>query len=168
MLLTFIFFVVKHLNETSNSIIDSYSFIPGENDCCYGNLLSTMESLMSKTLALRAGLSEMTADLPDVIVQVGRMYSVGVSDLLAVTLCDMRETCQMHNCTFVHYQRCCQMLPLSQVFKIPHRNKLSENIRFVLWYCVSEDLVQSECLLRHSPVNSFHREACFLHFKRNI
>lgn len=33
---------------------------------------------MSKTLALRAGLSEITADLPDVIVQVGRMYSVGV------------------------------------------------------------------------------------------
>lgn len=73
----------------------------------------------------------MTADLPDVIVQVGPMHNVGVWDLLAVNLCDMRETCRMHNCTSVHYQRCCQMLPLSQVFKIPHWNKLSENIRFV-------------------------------------
>jgi len=59
------------LNQTSNSFIDSHSFIPGENDCYYGNLLPTLESLMSKTLALRPGLSEMMANLPDVIVQVG-------------------------------------------------------------------------------------------------
>ena len=73
-----LFLTVKHLNQTNNSLIDSYSLIPGENDCYYGTLLPTLESLMSKTLALRAGLSQLTVDLPDVIVQVSRVYCVCV------------------------------------------------------------------------------------------
>lgn len=44
--------------------------LQGEDYCYYGCLLPTLESLMSKTLAKRAGLSRMTAGLPDVIVQV--------------------------------------------------------------------------------------------------
>ena len=45
--------------------------LQGEDNCYYGCLLPTLESLMSKTLARRTELSRMTADLPDVIVQVG-------------------------------------------------------------------------------------------------
>ncbi|KAK0134109.1 hypothetical protein N1851_030330 [Merluccius polli] len=40
-----------------------------QGDSYYGALLPTLETLMSRTLALQNGLSRMTADLPGVIVQ---------------------------------------------------------------------------------------------------
>ncbi|KAL7386545.1 hypothetical protein ABVT39_010018 [Epinephelus coioides] len=40
-----------------------------QGDSYYGALLPTLETLMSRTLALQHGLSRMTADLPGVIVQ---------------------------------------------------------------------------------------------------
>ncbi|CAM4605850.1 unnamed protein product [Leuciscus chuanchicus] len=43
--------------------------LQGEENCYYGSLLPTLETLMSRTLALQNGLSRMTADLPGVIVQ---------------------------------------------------------------------------------------------------
>lgn len=44
--------------------------LQGEDNCYYGSLLPTLESLMSRMLTLQNGLSRMTADLPGVIVQV--------------------------------------------------------------------------------------------------
>jgi len=44
--------------------------LQGEDDCYYGTLLPTLEILMSKLLALKDGLSQMTAGMPDAIVQV--------------------------------------------------------------------------------------------------
>ncbi|KAI4828960.1 hypothetical protein KUCAC02_023028 [Chaenocephalus aceratus] len=43
--------------------------LQGEDNCYYGSLLPTLETLMSRTLALQNGLSRMTANLPGVIVQ---------------------------------------------------------------------------------------------------
>ncbi|KAK0144052.1 putative AC9 transposase [Merluccius polli] len=43
--------------------------LQGEDNCYYGVLLPTLETLMSRTLALSDGLSRMTANLPGVIVQ---------------------------------------------------------------------------------------------------
>ncbi|KAI4820232.1 hypothetical protein KUCAC02_028216 [Chaenocephalus aceratus] len=43
--------------------------LQGEDNCYYGTLLPTLETLMSRTLALQNGLSRMTANLPGVIVQ---------------------------------------------------------------------------------------------------
>ncbi|XDV33562.1 hypothetical protein PO909_003940 [Leuciscus waleckii] len=43
--------------------------LQGEENCYYGSLLPTLETLMSRTLALQNRLSRMTADLPGVIVQ---------------------------------------------------------------------------------------------------
>ncbi|XP_034082438.1 uncharacterized protein LOC117552875 [Gymnodraco acuticeps] len=46
--------------------------LQGEDNCYYGTLLPTLETLMSRTLALQNGLSRMTANLPGVIVQAIR------------------------------------------------------------------------------------------------
>ncbi|KAI4828959.1 hypothetical protein KUCAC02_023027 [Chaenocephalus aceratus] len=43
--------------------------LQGEDNCYYGSLLPTLETLMSRTLALQNVLSRMTANLPGVIVQ---------------------------------------------------------------------------------------------------
>lgn len=45
--------------------------LQGEDNCFYDTLLLTWEMLMSKTVALKDCLSQMTAGLPDAIVQVG-------------------------------------------------------------------------------------------------
>ncbi len=51
--------------------------LQGEDSCYYGALLPTLETLMSRTVALQDGLSRMTADLPGVIVQVRQfIYNV--------------------------------------------------------------------------------------------
>uniref|UniRef100_A0A672F911 BED-type domain-containing protein n=1 Tax=Salarias fasciatus TaxID=181472 RepID=A0A672F911_SALFA len=63
--------------------------LQGEDYCYYDCLLPTLESLMSKTLAKRAGLSRMTAGLPDVIAVKTRFAPVMDSRdvlLAAVTL----------------------------------------------------------------------------------
>lgn len=44
--------------------------LQGEDHCYYGTILPTLEVLMSKTLALKSGLSAMTSGLPEAIVQV--------------------------------------------------------------------------------------------------
>uniref|UniRef100_A0A8C6U382 HAT C-terminal dimerisation domain-containing protein n=1 Tax=Neogobius melanostomus TaxID=47308 RepID=A0A8C6U382_9GOBI len=48
--------------------------LQGEDNCFYGALLPTLESLMSRTVALKQGLSRRTAGLPDAIVEVGLFY----------------------------------------------------------------------------------------------
>uniref|UniRef100_A0A8C6WVX2 HAT C-terminal dimerisation domain-containing protein n=1 Tax=Neogobius melanostomus TaxID=47308 RepID=A0A8C6WVX2_9GOBI len=50
--------------------------LQGEDNCCYGCLLPTLEVLMSKMLALQPGLSRMTAGLLDVIAIKTRFGSV--------------------------------------------------------------------------------------------
>lgn len=49
--------------------------LQGEDNCYYGSLLPTLETLMSRMLALQNGLSRMTAGLPGVIVQVSQFLS---------------------------------------------------------------------------------------------
>uniref|UniRef100_A0A672FIA0 HAT C-terminal dimerisation domain-containing protein n=1 Tax=Salarias fasciatus TaxID=181472 RepID=A0A672FIA0_SALFA len=48
--------------------------LQGEDHCYYGALLPTLESLMSRTVALKPGLSRMTAGLADAIVEAGLFY----------------------------------------------------------------------------------------------
>lgn len=60
--------------------------LQGEENCYYGSLLPTLETLMSRTLALQNGLSRMTADLPGVIVQVSQF-------LIAYLKVSYRPTC---------------------------------------------------------------------------
>ncbi|XP_060781928.1 uncharacterized protein LOC132889445 [Neoarius graeffei] len=65
--------------------------LQGEDNCYYGSLLPTLETLMSRTLVLRNGLSRMTAGLPDVIVEAIKTRFAPVLDskdalLAAVTL----------------------------------------------------------------------------------
>ncbi|KTF90058.1 hypothetical protein cypCar_00037318 [Cyprinus carpio] len=83
-------FLVEYCTVTK-PLTKALDRLQGENDCYYGNLLPTLESLMSKTLALRPGLSEMMANLPDVIVQAIKTRFASVLDsreglLAAVTL----------------------------------------------------------------------------------
>ncbi|XP_073694418.1 uncharacterized protein [Garra rufa] len=83
-------FLVEYCTVTK-PLTKALDRLQGENDCYYGNLLPTLESLMSKTLALRPGLSEMMAKLPDVIVQAIKTRFASVLEsreglLAAVTL----------------------------------------------------------------------------------
>ncbi|XDV45301.1 hypothetical protein PO909_013419 [Leuciscus waleckii] len=83
-------FLVEYCTVTK-PLTKALDRLQGENDCYYGNLLPTLESLMSKTLALRPGLSEMMANLPDVVVQAIKTRFASVLDsreglLAAVTL----------------------------------------------------------------------------------
>ncbi|KAI7798529.1 hypothetical protein IRJ41_005816 [Triplophysa rosa] len=70
---------IKCLNERENLFLQEYctmmkpltvalDILQGD-ECTYGDLLPTLTSLMSKTLALKDYLSRMTASLPDVIVK---------------------------------------------------------------------------------------------------
>ncbi|KAJ8398201.1 hypothetical protein AAFF_G00430450 [Aldrovandia affinis] len=62
-----------------------------QGDCPYGTLLPTLEVLMQKTLAVKDTLSQMTAGLPDSIVQAIQTRFAGVLDnkdaLLAAVSC---------------------------------------------------------------------------------
>lgn len=72
---------IKSLTEREYTFLKEYctvmkpltvalDILQGEDNCYYGSLLPTLETLMSRTLVLRNGLSRMTAGLPDVIVEV--------------------------------------------------------------------------------------------------
>lgn len=73
---------IKCLNEREFLFLQEYctvmkpltvDILQGD-ECTYGALLPTLTSLMSKTLAMKDGLSRMTASLPDVIVQVRLLF----------------------------------------------------------------------------------------------
>ena len=54
----------------SKPLTAALDILQGDDDCYYGTLLPTLEILMLKLLALKDGLSQMTAGMPGAIVQV--------------------------------------------------------------------------------------------------
>ncbi|CAM4635836.1 unnamed protein product [Leuciscus chuanchicus] len=60
---------LKDYCAVSKPLAAALDILQGEDDCYYGTLLPTLEILMSKLLALKDGLSQMTAGMPGAIVQ---------------------------------------------------------------------------------------------------
>ena len=61
---------LKEYCAVSRPLAAALDILQGEDDCYYGTLLPTLEILMSKLLAMKDGLSQMTAGMPGAIVQV--------------------------------------------------------------------------------------------------
>lgn len=61
---------LKEYCAVTRPLAAALDILQGEDDCYYGTLLPTLEILMSKLLALKDGLSKMTAGMPGAIVQV--------------------------------------------------------------------------------------------------
>lgn len=58
---------IKGFTDQEHQFLKEYCVVM--KNCFYGTLLPTLEILMSKMLSMKASLSKMTAELPDVIVQ---------------------------------------------------------------------------------------------------
>lgn len=61
---------LKEYCTVSKALTVALDILHGEDDCYYGTLLPTLEILICKLLALKDGLSQMTAGMPDATVQV--------------------------------------------------------------------------------------------------
>ncbi|KAL1250771.1 hypothetical protein QQF64_018567 [Cirrhinus molitorella] len=62
--------LLKEYCKVLKPVCMALDILQGEDDCYYGTLQPTLEILMAKILALKEGLSNLMANLPDLIVQV--------------------------------------------------------------------------------------------------
>lgn len=63
---------LKEYCTVSKPLAAALDILQGDDDCYYGTLLPTLEILMLKLLAMKDGLSQMTAGMPEAIVQVNK------------------------------------------------------------------------------------------------